>query len=155
MTTVWTAFRQSLLLYNYWGNGDDFFVSTPALEYPAAIFLVFGLLWALMKIRDERAQFLLLGLVVNAIPGVVSKPNMNRDIGTMPFIYFLVALGVMFFAQQLVRLVPRIGAALAGLQVEPQLPHRRLGSVRLRLHAGHLLSYHQANRETDQADGNQ
>ena len=117
MTTPLTAVKQTLLLFNYWGNGDDFFVNTPALEYPAAIFLVFGMVWLLARASDERAQFLLLGLVVNALGGLVSKPNMNRDIGMMPFIYFGVALGVTFFATHVERLIPRVGRVLATVLV--------------------------------------
>ena len=113
MTTPLTAVKQTLLLFNYWGNGDDFFINTPALEYPTAIFLVFGVLWLLARVRDERSLFLLLGLVINAMGGLVSKPNMNRDIGMMPFIYFSVALGVTYFATQLARLIPRVGGVLA------------------------------------------
>lgn len=113
MTGVLSAVGQTLLLFNYRGNGDDFFTVTPGLEYPAAVFLVFGVLWGLARIRDERAQFLLLGLFVNALGGIVSKPNMNRNIGMMPFVYFFVALGVTYFAAQLQRLVPRVGRVAA------------------------------------------
>ena len=45
--SAWGAVAQSLLLFNYRGNGDDFFINTPGREYPTAIFLVFGVLWAL------------------------------------------------------------------------------------------------------------
>ncbi|MFN8624552.1 MAG: glycosyltransferase family 39 protein [Candidatus Binatia bacterium] len=107
------ALQATALLFNYRGNGDDFFVNTPALEYPTAIFLAFGLLWGLLHWRDERMQFLLLGLVLNIVPGLVSKPNMNRDIGTMPFIYFFVGLGALFFAVQARALLARIGRTLA------------------------------------------
>jgi 4-amino-4-deoxy-L-arabinose transferase-like glycosyltransferase len=85
-TTVTQALTSSVLLFNYFGNGDDFFV-TPALK-PAAVLLVFGFLWALLRWRDERAQFLLLGFVIGLVPGVVSRPNLNRDVGTMPFSLF-------------------------------------------------------------------
>ena len=107
--------KASALLYNYWGNGDDFFDTTPALEYPAALFLVFGFLWCLARWRDERAQFLLLGLLINLLPGIASRPNMNRTVGTMPFIFIFVALGVIFFIRELTRLIPRTGGAVATL----------------------------------------
>ena len=114
---LWQAVRQSLLLFNLSGNGDDFFVREPGLEFPAAVLFVFGLLWCLLKIRDERAQFLLLGFALCLIPGWISRPNMNRTIGTMPFVYLFVGLGMAFFWQQLRRLLPRqgtwIGLALA------------------------------------------
>lgn len=105
--------KTAALLFNYSGNGDDFFVSTPALEFPAAIFLAFGVGWLLLRWRDERAQFLLLGVVINMLPGLASNPNMNRTIGSMPFIYLIAALGVVFFARELMRVVPRIGMLVA------------------------------------------
>jgi DNA-binding beta-propeller fold protein YncE len=100
------------LLYNYWGNGDDFFTTTPGLEVPSAVFLAFGFLWLLARWRDERAQFLLFGIVFNLLPAIASTPNMNRAVGTMPFIFFISGLGVMFFAREVARLVPRIGTVL-------------------------------------------
>jgi hypothetical protein len=114
-TTLLHSLKATALLFNYWGNGDDFFIDTPALEYPTAIFLFFGLLWSVARLRDERIQFILLGLAVNAIPGLLSNPNMNRDIGTMPFVYCLVGLGVLFFAVELRQLVPRFGHVLAAV----------------------------------------
>jgi DNA-binding beta-propeller fold protein YncE len=104
--------KVAALLFNYQGNGDDFFTTTPGLEFPAAVFLAFGLLWVLARWRDERAQFVLLGLVINMLPALASNPNMNRTIGTMPFLFLVIALGVVFFARELARLVPRIGAVL-------------------------------------------
>jgi len=116
---MWQAVRQGLLLFNFAGNGDDFFVREPGLEFPAAVAFVFGLLWCVLKIRDERAQFLLLGFFLSLIPGWISRPNMNRCIGTMPFVYFFAGLGVEFFRRQLRHLLPRagtwIGLALAAL----------------------------------------
>lgn len=108
-STPMQAVREALLLFNYMGNGDDFFIREPGLEYPVAIFLVFGVLWSLLKLRDERAQFLLLGMVIGLVPGLVSRPNLNRCIGTMPFVYFFAALGVTFFAREFRRLLPRVG----------------------------------------------
>lgn len=107
--------KAAALMYNYWGNGDDFFRDTPGLEFPAAVFLVFGLLWCLARWRDERAQFLLLGVLVNLLPGIASNPNLNRGIGTMPFIFLIVALGVLFCARELARLIPRLGMTLGVL----------------------------------------
>jgi len=106
---MWQAVQQGLLLFNYAGNGDDFFVREPGLELPAAVLFVFGLLWCLLRIRDERAQFLLIGFVLHLIPGWISRPNMNRCIGTMPFVYFFTGLGLYYFIDQARRLIPRIG----------------------------------------------
>lgn len=111
-STFGDAVWATLGLFHYAGNGDDFFIREPALEFPAAVLLTFGLLWALLRWRDERAQFLLLGLCINLIPGLVSKPNLNRNVGTMIFVYVFVGLGAVFLARQVQRVVPRLGAAL-------------------------------------------
>ena len=97
----WPAVKSTLLLFNFWGNGDDFFVNTPALEYPTAVFLPFGVLWCVAQWRDQRAQFLLIGLAVGILPGLITRPNLNHDVGAMPFIFFFIALGVLFFGQQI------------------------------------------------------
>jgi DNA-binding beta-propeller fold protein YncE len=112
-STFGDALRATALLFNLRGNGDDFFVSEPALELPAAVFFVFGLLWAVLRVRDERAQFLLIALLINLVPGLVSKPNLNRNVGTMIFVYAFAGMGVVFFARQLRVLLPRIGNAAA------------------------------------------
>ncbi|HYD49097.1 MAG TPA: glycosyltransferase family 39 protein, partial [Terriglobales bacterium] len=117
-STLQASLRSSLLLFNRRGNGDDFFIDEPALELPAAVLFVFGLVWCLLRWRDERAQLLLIGMVIGLVPGMVSKPNLNRDIGTMVFVYFLVGLGAMFFAQQLRRALGGVGRyAATGLLV--------------------------------------
>lgn len=112
-STFGDALRATALLFNFRGNGDDFFVSEPALELPAAVFFVFGLLWAVLRVRDERAQFLLIALLINLVPGLVSKPNLNRNVGTMIFVYAFAGMGVVFFARQLRVLLPRVGGAAA------------------------------------------
>jgi sugar lactone lactonase YvrE len=112
-STLTQALLSSALLFNFFGNGDDFFVTEPALEYPTAVLFVFGLVWTILRWRDERSQFLLLGFIIGLLPGLVSRPNLNRDVGTMPFVYFFVAMGAVYLAQQLHALVPRIGRYLA------------------------------------------
>lgn len=105
----WSLLRsisETLLMFHYWANGDDFFVNTPGLEYLAAVLFPLGLLWCCSTPRDARAQFLLIGFVVGLLPGLLSKPNMNRDIGTMPFVYFFAALGALFCAKQFSCLAP-------------------------------------------------
>jgi len=109
---IWQSLRSAFLLFNYRGNGDDFFIDTPLLELPVAVMFVFGVLWCVLRWRDERAVFLLLGLVVSLLPGMVTKPNGNRCIGTMPFAYFFAALGLLYFVQTMRRL-GRAGGALA------------------------------------------
>jgi len=101
---IWQSLRSALLLFNYRGNGDDFFIDTPLLELPAAVLFVFGVLWCVLHWRDERAVFLLLGLLLSILPGMVTKPNGNRCIGAMPFAYFFAALGLLYFVRSMRRL---------------------------------------------------
>ncbi|HUI27935.1 MAG TPA: 6-bladed beta-propeller [Candidatus Kryptonia bacterium] len=133
---AWTGFRAAALLFNYWGNSDDFFLETPLLEVPAAVLFVFGLLWCLLRLRDQRATFLLLGMAVNMLPGILTRPNANRCIGTMPFVYCFAGLGLLYFARQALRLgragivaaslvVAVAGSAQAGLTYREYLSHQR------------------------------
>lgn len=115
--SVWNALRATALMFHFRANGDDFFTTTPGLEFWAAVFFVFGLLWCILRWRDGRAQFLLLGLVVGLIPGMLSNPNMNRNIGTMPFVFFFAGLGVTYLARAVALELPRPAARVwaAGL----------------------------------------
>ncbi|MBI3785098.1 MAG: SMP-30/gluconolactonase/LRE family protein [Deltaproteobacteria bacterium] len=108
-----TNLKKTALMLNFFANGDDFFVNTPGLEYFSAVFFVFGLLWCLLRWRDERSQFVLIGLTIGVLPGYLSDPNMNRTIGSMPFVFFLAGLGVVCFAGEISRLIPRIGSFLS------------------------------------------
>ncbi|HVN85607.1 MAG TPA: glycosyltransferase family 39 protein [Candidatus Binatia bacterium] len=111
---AWTGARAAALLYNYWGNSDDFFVESPLLEVPAAVFFVFGLLWCVLRARDQRAGFLLLGMFVNLLPGLLTRANANRCIGTMPFVYCFAGLGLLYFVRHAQRL-GRAGVVVAGV----------------------------------------
>jgi DNA-binding beta-propeller fold protein YncE len=106
--------KAAALLFNYWGNSDDFFVDTPILGVPAAVLFVFGLLWCLVRLRDERAAYLLLGMLVSMTPGIIAQPNANRCIGAMPFVFFFVGLGLLYFVRQAMRL-GQTGGIVAGL----------------------------------------
>ncbi len=101
--------RDTALLFNFRGNGNDFFVDDPALEFPAAIAFVIGLLWAVRHWRDRRVQFVLVGLAVSLLPGLLTMPNLNRGVGAMIFVYALAGLGVVFCVQQVECSVPRRG----------------------------------------------
>lgn len=117
--SVWNSLRATALMFHFRANGDDFFTTTPGLEFWAAVFFVFGLLWCLVQLRDGRAQFLVLGLLVGLVPGLLSNPNMNRNIGTMPFVFFFAGLGVAYVARSVALELPhRMGRAWgAGLGV--------------------------------------
>ncbi len=114
--SVWNALRTTALMFHWRANGDDFFTTTPGLEFWAAVFFAFGLLWCLVQLRDVRAQFLLLGFAVGLLPGVLSNPNLNRNVGTMPFVFFFAGLGVTYFVREVARVLPRrLGTTIGGL----------------------------------------
>lgn len=112
--TLWDNIRTAALLYGVSGNGDDLFVKEPLLEFPAAVLVGFGALWCLLRPRDDRGLFLTAGVLINLIPGLISNPNGNRAIGTLPFAYVFVALGALFFLREFLR-VRAIGRPLAAL----------------------------------------
>jgi DNA-binding beta-propeller fold protein YncE len=85
-------------MFNYRGNGNDFFVHEPLLEPLAAVLFVLGVATSLVGIRRRENLFVVLGLVLAVLPGVVSIPNGNRCVTAMPFVYLLVALGLSRFA---------------------------------------------------------
>lgn len=95
--TVWDNLRALGAVYLTTANGDDFFVDTPVLEAPVALFFVFGFADCLARWRQPRAGFLLLGWLIAALPAFFSTPNANRMIGTLPFAYAFAGIGVCLF----------------------------------------------------------
>ncbi len=81
-------------LFNYRGNGNDFFLSEPLLEPLAAVVFATGVIIALCRLRERASRFLLVGLLLSVVPGILAVPNANRCITALPFVYLLVALGV-------------------------------------------------------------
>src|SRR6185436_4014903 len=88
------------------GNGNDFFLSEPLLEPLAAAVFVLGVMLALWRWRDRASRFLLFGLVLSLMPGVLAVPNANRCITTLPFVYLLIALGLRSWLNGLTAWVP-------------------------------------------------
>jgi hypothetical protein len=84
---LWENLKAAALMFNFRGNGDDFFVREPVLDQPLSVFFVLGfvLAIALAVVRWRRSgYFLLLAmLILSQMVGVVSKPNGNRDIGAV------------------------------------------------------------------------
>ena len=87
---AWDALR----MFNYRGNGDDFFIDEPLLEPLAGVLLLVGVALALRNARQRPYAFLLLGLPLALLPGVWSVPNGNRAITAIPFVYLLIATGL-------------------------------------------------------------
>jgi hypothetical protein len=135
-TQAWDNLKAAALLFNYWGNSDDFFINTPLLELPVAAFFVFGLLWCVLRLRDDRALLLIVGMLVGLLPGLVTRPNANHCVGAMPFTYLFAGLGLLYFVRQAFRvriaggalailLLAITGAAQAGATFNEYLSHDR------------------------------
>lgn len=85
-------------MFNYRGNGNDFFIDEPLLEPFAAVFFVLGVAVALFGLRRQENLFLVFGFLLSLLPGVLSVPNGNRCITAMPFVYLFIGLGFSRFA---------------------------------------------------------
>ncbi len=119
-----TKVVQALAMFNYRGNGNDFFINEPLLEPLAAVLFVFGLLVALARGRRRENLFVLIGFATTLIPGIVAVPNGNRCITAMPFVYLLVGAGAAALASACARLAgvlaarrATVYAVLAGLAI--------------------------------------
>ena len=105
-------------MFNYRGNGNDFFIDEPLLEPLAGVLFAFGTVVLLVRIAGARRSrdgavgdasrepaavdtpgrgaaglFVLAGLALALLPGVLSVPNGNRCIGALPFVYVIIGLG--------------------------------------------------------------
>ena len=70
-------------MFNFRGNGDDFFVKEPLLDIPVSIFFALGLIYSLFKWR-QRGYFLLLAILFfPLVVGIASEPNGNRTLGAV------------------------------------------------------------------------
>ncbi|MDI6856936.1 MAG: glycosyltransferase family 39 protein [Dehalococcoidia bacterium] len=84
---LWENLKAAALMFNFRGNGDDFFVREPLLDQPLSVFFVLGSVLALVLavVRWHHPGYFLLVvmLVLSQLVGVASKPNGNRDIGSV------------------------------------------------------------------------
>jgi hypothetical protein len=100
-------------MFNYRGNGNDFFVEEPLLEPLTGALFVFALLVIAITLvagirrrptsvtpaGDTRASlFVLVGFVIGLLPGILATPNGNRCIAALPFVYAILARGLVGFA---------------------------------------------------------
>jgi DNA-binding beta-propeller fold protein YncE len=107
-------------MFNYRGNGNDFFVDEPLLEPLAAVLFVFGFLVAMTRVlglwrprsagygatvlSDRRPLvFILIGLAMALLPGLLAIPNGNRCIAALPFVYMLIAIGAVTLVETITR----------------------------------------------------
>jgi hypothetical protein len=121
----WQNVQASIGLFTVRANGNDFFIDQPLLDPPARWLFVLGLtvaVWGTVR-RSRHYAFVLLGLIMALLPGVISiAPNSNRGSGTMPFVYILAALPLVFVLEEaaswrrrlpaVTRFIPEAGVAL-------------------------------------------
>jgi sugar lactone lactonase YvrE len=111
------AAPDALLMFNYRGNGNDFFVDEPLLQPLLAVLFVLGLLVTLTRWRGGAERFLLGGFVLALLPGILAVPNGNRCIIALPFAILFAAIGLAALCDLGVTLLPAPAArrAAAGL----------------------------------------
>ncbi len=80
---LWTNIMDSLLMFNYRANGNDFFVTEPLLDIPVSVFFALGFIYALTKLRQPAYFLLVAMLLLIVVVGVASVPNGNRAIGAV------------------------------------------------------------------------
>lgn len=101
---LWNNLITSALLFNFRANGNDFFIYDPLIDKPLSWLLPIGFSLIFVKIfkdRDTNYLFILLWFLASLIPGILSVPNGNRGIGTVPTVYFFTALGLVFLTDSM------------------------------------------------------
>lgn len=81
--------------------GNDFFIDAPLLDPPVKWLSPIGFviaLWYAVRAKQRRFQFILAWFLVSLIPPLLSVPNGNRAIGTIPTVFFFVSLGAVAIA---------------------------------------------------------
>ncbi|MCX6791729.1 MAG: glycosyltransferase family 39 protein [Candidatus Gottesmanbacteria bacterium] len=99
LTPLFQNIQTALLLFTHNANGNDFFISEPLLDQPARLLFPLGVaiaLWYFLKEKKKAYGFMLSWFIFALIPGIVSTPNGNRAIGTIPSVYFFSAIGLVW-----------------------------------------------------------
>ncbi len=116
-TTLAGNVRTALAMFNYRGNGNDFFINEPLLEPLLAVLFAFGLLVTLTRWRGGAERFLLGGFVLALVPGMLAVPNGNRCIAALPFAILFAATGLAALLDLGCTLLPAAAARHAGWAV--------------------------------------
>lgn len=98
LSPLWNNILTSAGLFNVKANGNDFFIFEPLLDKPVSWIFPIGFLIAIVqaiRLRSKNYAFILLWFLVSLLPGILSVPNGNRGIGTIPSVYFFAALGLL------------------------------------------------------------
>ena len=105
--------RAALLMFNYRGNGNDFFVNEPLLEPLLAVLFGLGFLVTLTRWRGGVERFLLGAFALALLPGVIAVPNGNRCITALPLAILFAATGLAALIDLCATLLPGAAARWA------------------------------------------
>ena len=106
LSPLWEYLRAALLMFNYRGNGTDFFIDDSLLDLPVSVFFVLGLIYSVINWRKPAHFLLLAWTVLTLAVGVLSAPNGNRCIGAIPPAYAFAGLFLSVCWEQ-VRIIAR------------------------------------------------
>lgn len=89
----------AFLTFNVAANGNDFFIFRPLVDAPISWLIPIGFIVCLWKIIFKKSLnyfFIMVWFLFSMIPGIFSAPNGNREIGTIPSVFFFAGLGIIF-----------------------------------------------------------
>lgn len=121
LSPLWDNVKAALLLFNYRGNGNDFFINEPLMESPVAVFFVLGVIYSLVNWRKPAHFLLLTWTVITLALGVLAMPNGNRCIGAIPPAYLFAGLFLSVCWEQLTTVVGKRGRWLLVAAAVPVL----------------------------------
>lgn len=87
---------KTIRMHLFSANGNDFFVNEPLIDPLTSYFFVIGFCFIIFLIKDIRYLFLLSGFILSLLPGLLSIPNGNRGIGSLPFAYLIAGIGLYY-----------------------------------------------------------
>jgi len=88
--------KKASLMYNLHGGGDDFFIKEPLLDFPTNWLFLLGLVVALARIKKKEYFFLFFWFLASLIPSLAGTPNGSHAIGSLPPVYILSGIGLLF-----------------------------------------------------------
>lgn len=80
----------ALKFYNFSANGNDFFISTPVMDFPLTILWIAGFLVSFLKFKKYWP--LVLAFFIFLLPAIVSEPSFHRAIGTYTIVISFVVV---------------------------------------------------------------
>ena len=116
---LWRNLGDGLLIFNFRGHGDDFFIREPLLDVPISIFFVLGLAYSLTRLKRPEHFLLLAMLLLSLTNGFLSEPNGNRALAAVlpvtAYAGLFLVVAWRWLQQALPRLTPYFGLALVAV----------------------------------------